>query len=130
MRVLAEIVDAALMDNQTIQRLAKSFVAAGAHLIDVGMVAGESRPADAKRIVEAVKQVVDVPVSVDTLDPAEIKAAVLAGADLVLSMDAGNIEDHRTLRQRSCSRCYSYKSATRLLPKESGRTGQTHGRTP
>ena len=92
MRVLAEIVDAPLMDKETIQRLAKHFVKAGADIIDVGMVAGESRPSDAKRIVELVKQVVDVPVSIDSLDPAEIRAAVHAGADLVLSADAGNIE--------------------------------------
>ena len=55
MRVLAEIVDAPLMDKETIQRLAKHFVEAGADIIDVGMVAGESRPSDAKRIVEVVK---------------------------------------------------------------------------
>lgn len=93
MRVLAEIVDAALMDKETIQQTAKRFVAVGADIIDVGMVAGESQPEKAKRIVEWVKQVVDVPVSIDTLDPAEIKAAVQAGAELVLSGDAGNIED-------------------------------------
>ncbi len=92
MRVLAEIVDAALMDKETIQQTAKRFAAAGADIIDVGMVAGESQPQKAKRIVEWVKQVVDVPVSIDTLDVAEIKAAVQAGADLVLSGDAGNIE--------------------------------------
>ena len=84
MRVLAEIVDAALMDKEIIQQTAKRFVAAGADIIDVGMVAGESQPEKAKCIVEWVKQVVDVPVSIDTLDPAEIKAAVQAGADLVL----------------------------------------------
>jgi dihydropteroate synthase-like protein len=39
-----------------------------------------------------VKAAVSVPVSIDSLDPEEIKAAVVAGADLVLSMDAGNIE--------------------------------------
>lgn len=93
MRVLAEIVDAALMDKEEIQRTAKRFVQAGADIIDVGMVAGESRPKDARSIVEWVKQVVDVPVSIDTLDPAEIQAAVQAGADLILSGDAGNIEE-------------------------------------
>ena len=92
MRILAEIVDAALMDKETIQHTAKRFVAVGADIIDVGMVAGESHPEKAKCIVEWVKQVVDVPVSIDTLDPAEIKAAVQAGAELVLSGDAGNIE--------------------------------------
>ena len=92
MRVLAEIVDAPSMDKETIQRLAKHFVEAGANIIDVGMVAGESRPSDAKRIVQAVKEVVNVPVSIDSLDPAEIREAVNAGVDLVLSADAGNIE--------------------------------------
>jgi dihydropteroate synthase-like protein len=92
MRVLAEIVDAALMPNEEIQRLAKHFVNMGADLIDVGMVAGESRPADARRGVEAVKKAVDAPVSIDTLDPEEIREAVAAGADLILSVDAGNVE--------------------------------------
>jgi dihydropteroate synthase-like protein len=92
MRVLAEIVDAPLMDEETIQRLTKSYVQAGANMIDVGMVAGESRPKDARRIVELVKQAVNVPVSIDSLDPDEIHEAVLAGADLILSADLGNIE--------------------------------------
>jgi dihydropteroate synthase-like protein len=92
MRVLAEIVDAALMPSDEIQRLAKHFVKMGADLIDVGMVAGESRPSDAKRAVEAVKKAVNVPVSIDTLDPDEIREAVAAGADLILSADAGNVE--------------------------------------
>ncbi len=93
MRVMAEIVDAPLLPTEEIQRLAKRYVKAGADIIDVGMVAGESRPADAKRAVEAVKQAVNVPVSIDTFDPREIEGAVSAGAELVLSVDAGNIED-------------------------------------
>jgi dihydropteroate synthase-like protein len=92
MRVLAEIVDAALMPTDEIQRLARHFVKMGADVIDVGMVAGESRPSDAKRAVEAVKKAVNVPVSIDSLDPDEIREAVAAGADLILSADAGNVE--------------------------------------
>jgi dihydropteroate synthase-like protein len=93
MRVLAEIVDAVMMDKEAIQQTANRFVAAGADIIDVGMVTGESQPKKAKRMVEWIKQVVAVPVSIDTLDAAEIKASVEAGADLVLSGDAGNIEE-------------------------------------
>ena len=93
MRVLAEIVDAACMDKETIQQKAKQFVHFGADIIDVGMVAGESQPEKARNIVEWVKQVVNVPVSIDTLDPNEIKAAIEAGAELVLSGDAGNIDE-------------------------------------
>jgi dihydropteroate synthase-like protein len=93
MRVMAEIVDVPLLSTDEIQRLAKRYVKAGADIIDVGMVAGESKPAEAKRAVEAVKRVVNVPVSIDTFDPREIEEAVSAGAELVLSVDAGNIED-------------------------------------
>jgi dihydropteroate synthase-like protein len=81
------------LNQDTIQSLAQQYVKAGADIIDVGMVAGESRPSDAKRIVKLVKQVVDVPVSIDTLDSAEIREAVEAGADFVLSADAGNLDE-------------------------------------
>ncbi|MGA3111138.1 MAG: dihydropteroate synthase-like protein [Candidatus Bathyarchaeia archaeon] len=92
MRVLAEIVDAPSMDEDAIEELAKRYVKAGADIVDVGMIAGESHPADANRIVTLVKRAVNVPVSIDSFDPAEIREAVHAGADLVLSGDAGNIE--------------------------------------
>jgi dihydropteroate synthase-like protein len=93
MRVMAEIVDAPLMPSDEIQRLAKRYVKLGAAIIDVGMIAGESRPDDARRAVEAVKGAVNVPVSIDTLDPVEAREAVSAGADLILSVDAGNVEE-------------------------------------
>jgi dihydropteroate synthase-like protein len=93
MRVMAEIVDAPLLPTTEIQRLAKRYVRAGADIIDVGMVAGESNPLDARRAVEAVKCVVNVPVSIDTFAPDEIEEAVSAGADLILSVDAGNVEE-------------------------------------
>jgi dihydropteroate synthase-like protein len=92
MRVMAEIVDAPLMKKEEILQLAKQYVKLGADIIDVGMVAGEIRPEEAGKIVEAVKQVVNVPVSIDSLDRDEIREAVAAGADLVLSGDAGNLE--------------------------------------
>ncbi len=92
MRVLAEIVDAPLLETAEIQRLAKRYVASGAHIIDIGMVAGQTRPLDAKRAVAAVRAAVNVPISIDTLNPIEIEAAVQAGADLILSADAGNLK--------------------------------------
>jgi dihydropteroate synthase-like protein len=92
MRVLAEVVDAPLLEDAEIRRLSKRYVNGGADLVDVGMVAGKCSPADARRAVKAVKSTVNVPVSVDTLDPHEIEAAVEAGVDLILSADAGNLE--------------------------------------
>lgn len=93
MRIVSEIVDAPLIPKEEIQRLAKLYVDSGADIVDVGMIAGESRPADAKMAIEAIKEVVDVPVSIDTLDSAEIIAAVSAGANVVLSGDKGNLQE-------------------------------------
>jgi dihydropteroate synthase-like protein len=92
MRIMAEIVDAPLMDEEEVARLAKHYVQLGADIIDLGMVAGENRPKDAGDLVGIVQQAVNVPVSIDTLNPEEIREAVAAGADLVLSGDAGNLE--------------------------------------
>jgi dihydropteroate synthase-like protein len=92
MRILAEIVDAPLLDTSEIMHLAKQYVASGANIIDVGMCAGQTRPEDAKRAIGAIKTAVTVPVSIDTLNPVEIEAAVKAGADLILSADAGNLK--------------------------------------
>ncbi|MFB0567404.1 MAG: dihydropteroate synthase-like protein [Candidatus Bathyarchaeia archaeon] len=96
MRVMAEIIDAPLLSNDEIQAKAQRYVKLGANIIDVGMVAGESRPSDAKRAVKAIKKVVNTPVSIDTLDPDEAREAVSAGADIILSVDAGNVEDMAT----------------------------------
>jgi dihydropteroate synthase-like protein len=93
MRIMGEIVDAASMEDKKIQWIAKKYVQMGADIIDLGMIAGENRPADAKRIMEAAKKAVKVPLSIDSLNPNEIEAAISGGADMVLSADAGNIEN-------------------------------------
>ncbi|MEM4246373.1 MAG: dihydropteroate synthase-like protein, partial [Candidatus Bathyarchaeia archaeon] len=93
MRVLAEIVDAPLLSDKEISERAIYYRRQGADMIDVGMVAGGGRARDAWRAVRAAKSAVGCPVSIDTLDPEEAKAGVEAGADLVLSLDAGNVEE-------------------------------------
>lgn len=90
-RVLAEIVDAPKMLDEEIRRRAIYYAESGADIIDLGMIAGRSQPKDAFRAVKIVKSAVDLPVSIDSLDPAEIESAVSAGADLILSLDGGNL---------------------------------------
>lgn len=96
MRVMTEIIDAPLLSNEQIRQKARRYVKFGADIIDVGMMAEESRPAEAERAVKAVKSAVNVPVSIDTLDPREAKGAVDAGAQMILSVDAGNLEEMAT----------------------------------
>jgi dihydropteroate synthase-like protein len=93
MRVIAEIVNAPTLRLEEVRERARYYQIEGADIVDIGMLAGRPRPESSKAIVEEVKSVIDLPVSIDTLDPTEIIAAVGAGADLVLSVDAGNMKE-------------------------------------
>lgn len=93
MRVIAEIVNAPTLDVEEVRRRATYYEAEGADIIDIGMLAGQPEPEAIEGLVEAVRSSAGLPISIDTLDPAEIKAAVDAGVDLVLSVDGGNMEE-------------------------------------
>lgn len=94
MRVLAEIANAPLLSSDDLIASAKNYVQSGAQMIDIGMIAGETRANEIPEMVKALKENLDgIPVSIDTLNPVEIKTAVESGVDMVLSLDLGNYED-------------------------------------
>jgi dihydropteroate synthase-like protein len=93
MRVIAEIVNAPTLKMDTIREKARYFEKEGADIIDLGMLAGNPNPEIITVLVENVKDSVNLPVSIDTLNPKEIVNAIDAGVDLVLSIDAGNMEE-------------------------------------
>ena len=93
LRVMAEILDVPRLSDAEIRARAAHYVASGADIIDVGMMVGASHPDDAARGVTVVKDAFDHPVSVDTCQVEEARAAVEAGADMVLSVDGGTIEE-------------------------------------
>lgn len=90
MRVLAEIANAPLLSPNELLNRAEYFVKSGADMIDIGMLAGENRADEIPQMVETLKEHLDVPISIDTLNPGEIKVAVESGVDMVLSLDIGN----------------------------------------
>jgi dihydropteroate synthase-like protein len=93
MRVMAEILDAPFLSDRALLERAEYYKESGAQIIDIGMIQGESRPKDAERAVRVVKHTLNMPVSIDTFDTYEAKAAILGGADILLSVDAGNVEE-------------------------------------
>ncbi|MBC8497867.1 dihydropteroate synthase-like protein [Candidatus Bathyarchaeota archaeon] len=93
MRVIAEIVNAPTLELDQIRKRAQYFKSEGADIIDIGMLANDPKPDMVGEIIDAVRSSVGLPVSIDTLDPSEIEVAVSAGVDLVLSVDAGNMEE-------------------------------------
>jgi len=91
--VLAEIVDASTLSRSELRKKARNFVESGAEIIDVGMMAGGGNPSKAKLAVKLVRKAVSTPVSIDTSDAEEIRAAVEAGVDLILSINAESMKD-------------------------------------
>lgn len=93
MRVLAEIANAPLLSEYELLKRAEYFVKSGADMVDLGMIAGETKVEHIPGMVTLLKKHLDVAISIDTLNPVEIKSAVEAGVDLVLSLDHGNYEE-------------------------------------
>jgi dihydropteroate synthase len=93
--ILAEINNAARLTRGEIQATADYFRASGADVIDIGCTPGLAFP----ELEAVVGDLVDrgLRVSIDTFDPDEIRRAVGAGADLVLSLNTSNLAVGRDL---------------------------------
>ncbi len=89
-RVMAEIVDVSVRPIDTSIADAKMY-SKYCDIIDVGASIAQRDPEMVGEIVQEVRKF-GVAVSVDSLDTAEIVTAVDAGAEMVLSIDYGNIE--------------------------------------
>jgi dihydropteroate synthase len=93
--ILAEINNAPKLTREAIRAAAGYFQASGADVIDIGCTPGVAFPA----LGEVVRELrgAGMRVSVDSFDAAEIRTAVGAGAELVLSVNATNREVAREL---------------------------------
>ncbi|MGQ9468293.1 MAG: dihydropteroate synthase-like protein [Nitrososphaerales archaeon] len=117
-RIMAEIVDAPKLTDEEIMKKARYYASSGAEIIDVGMIAGESRPDDAERAVKAIRSAVDSLISIDTLDPKEAEAAVSAGADLILSVDGSNVKEMASFASDIAVVIIPTDHSRQLFPKE------------
>lgn len=95
--ILAEIVDAPKLSISKILSMGKYFINNGAQMLDIGAIVGQNNAQKLKIIIEEVKSTLGVPVSIDSMDPEEIEVAIEAGADLILSLDAGNIHELKNI---------------------------------
>ena len=87
LRVLSEIASAPVLSKEALIRKAEYFVASGSDMIDIGMIAGEDRSDEIPDLIDTLRPIVgDRPLSIDTLNPNEIRAAVEHGIDMVLSL--------------------------------------------
>jgi dihydropteroate synthase-like protein len=93
--ILAEINNAAKLSREQIRAAADYFQASGTDVIDVGCTPGVPFPA----LGEVVRELraAGMRVSVDSFEPSEIRMAVEAGAELVLSVNDSNRDVARDL---------------------------------
>jgi dihydropteroate synthase-like protein len=93
--ILAEINNAAKLSRKQIRAAADYFQASGADVIDVGCTPGVPFPT----LGEVVRELraAGMRVSVDSFEPSEIRMAVEAGAELVLSVNGSNRDVARDL---------------------------------
>ncbi len=87
--IVAEVNNAPRLTRDAIVREADHYRASGADVIDIGCTPGREFPGLAAVVRELVTA--GARVSVDSFDAGEIRAAVGAGADLVLSVNGSNL---------------------------------------
>ena len=92
MRILGEIANAPQLSDDKLLRKVEYYINSGADMVDVGMHANENNPKKAYHMIKLIKDNFDIPLSIDTMNPDEIREALRAGANLVLSLDHGNYD--------------------------------------
>ena len=100
--IVAEINNAPRLTREAVRREAERFRASGADVIDIGCTPGLEFP----ELGDIVRDLTGagLRVSVDSLDAGEIRRAVEAGAELVLSVNGSNIEVAQALADRGTRR--------------------------
>lgn len=93
--IVAEVNNAPRLTRDALRRAAEYYRASGADVIDVGCTPGLPFPALGAVVGELVAA--GMRVSVDTFDAEEIRTAVAAGAELVLSVNGSNLDAAREL---------------------------------
>ena len=93
--IVAEINHAPRLTHAEVRRAADYFLASGADVVDIGCTPGVAFPSLGDVVRDLRRD--GVRVSIDTFDPIEIRTAVDAGAELVLSINGSNIDVARDI---------------------------------
>ncbi|MDF1530904.1 MAG: dihydropteroate synthase-like protein [ANME-2 cluster archaeon] len=92
MKVMGEVVDATSLSGDDLIERIVLFQSKGADIIDLG-VGMAATVAEVEYAVTIARGAASVPLSIDTLDPQLILAALDSDVDMVLSLNSTNMED-------------------------------------
>ncbi len=90
MKVLAEIVDATRCSPAALTKRIRYYEEQGADMIDLGIPL-DANPYQVKDALQIARKATNLPISLDTIKSELILAGLEAGADLLLSLNAGNL---------------------------------------
>ena len=93
--IVAEVNNAPRLERQAIRAEAERYRDGGADVIDIGCTPGRAFPALGNVVRELTTA--GMRVSIDSFDPQEVRTAVHAGAELVLSVNGSNLDAAREL---------------------------------
>ena len=91
--IIAEIVNCPEKSDKNILKKVGHYIESGADIVDIGCVANKMYPKRIKQIIKLIRSNFDVLISIDSMEPKEILAAVDEGIDLILSFDMGNFNE-------------------------------------
>ena len=91
--IIAEIVNCTEKSNKNILKKVMHYINSGAEIIDIGCVSNKPNPERIKEIIKLIRSNHDVLISIDSMVPEEINAAVDEKIDLILSLDLGNSKE-------------------------------------
>ncbi len=91
--IIAEIVNCTEKSDEHILKKTFHYINSGAKIIDIGCVANKPNPERIKEIIKLIRSKHNILLSIDSMVPEEISAAVDENIDLILSLDLGNYKE-------------------------------------
>lgn len=95
MRVISEIIGIENLSVEEIVEKGSYFKSSGADILDIGIT--KSDPKKVGLAIQALRKL-DLPISIDTMDIPNIKAAIEADVDLILSFDESLIKEFKDVK--------------------------------
>lgn len=91
-RVISEITETHKLSRDSLLKIVHNRILNGADIISIGFEANNPKPDIVKNTIRLLKKNFDIPIAIDSVIPSEIKVAAEAGADLIMSLEGGNID--------------------------------------